>query len=55
MLPTYQSDHFIEKIERAILIVRGHKIILDVHLAELYGVEIKTLNRAVRRNRERFR
>lgn len=44
----------LERIERRILLVRGQKVMLDVHLAELYGVETKTLNRAVKRNRERF-
>ena len=43
-----------ERIERAILILRGHKVMLDADLAALYGVETKVLNQAVRRNRERF-
>lgn len=42
------------RIERRILLVRGHKVMLDADLAELYGVETKMLNRAVRRNIERF-
>ena len=37
-----------------ILLIRGHKVILDADLAELYGVETKALTRAVRRNPERF-
>jgi hypothetical protein len=41
-------------IERAIVQVRGHRVILDEDLARLYGVEVKALNQAVRRNRERF-
>jgi hypothetical protein len=41
-------------IERRILIVRGAKVLLDSDLAELYGVETKRLNEAVRRNRTRF-
>ena len=40
--------------ERRILLLRGHKVMLDFDLAELYGVETKTLNQAVKRNRERF-
>jgi phage regulator Rha-like protein len=44
----------IERIYRSILLIRGHKIILDKDLAELYGVETKALTRAVRRNNERF-
>lgn len=43
-----------ERIERAILLIRGHKIMLDADLAELYGVETGALNRAVKRNTERF-
>ena len=43
-----------KSIEARILLIRGHKVILDVDLAELYGVETKALTRAVRRNVERF-
>lgn len=43
-----------ELIERAILLVRGQKVILDEDLAELYGVEIRILNQAVKRNIRRF-
>ena len=43
-----------ERIERAILLIHGQKIMLDTHLAELYGVETKVLNRAVKRNLQRF-
>jgi hypothetical protein len=43
-----------ERIERAIIVVRGHKVILDADLADLYQVETKALVRAVRRNAERF-
>jgi len=43
-----------ERIERAILLLRGQKVMLDEDLAELYGVEVKALNQAVRRNVERF-
>ena len=41
-------------VEARILLIRGHKVILDADLAELYGVETKALTRAVRRNPERF-
>lgn len=34
--------------------LRGHKVLLDADLALLYGVSIKALNQAVRRNLERF-
>lgn len=43
-----------ERIELRILLLRGHKVILDSDLAELYGVETRTLNQAVQRNLERF-
>jgi hypothetical protein len=42
------------RIEQNIFFIRGQKVMLDVHLAELYRVETKTLKRAVRRNQERF-
>ena len=41
-------------IEGCILFIRGHKVMLDRHLAALYGVETRALNQAVRRNIERF-
>ncbi len=43
-----------EQIQHRILLLRGQKVMLDVDLADLYGVETKTLNRAVSRNIERF-
>ena len=43
-----------ELIERRICMVRGHKVMLDQDLAELYGVTTKALNQAVGRNIERF-
>jgi phage regulator Rha-like protein len=44
----------VERIERAILSIRGEKVMLDSDLAELYGVETKRLNEQVRRNLSRF-
>ena len=44
----------LELLEKAIVLVRGEKVMLDRDLAELYGVETRTLNQAVRRNLERF-
>ena len=44
----------VERIERAILSIRGEKVMLDSDLAELYGVETKRLNEQVRRNLARF-
>ena len=44
----------IEKIEKLIFLVRGQKIMLSTHLADLYGVESRILVQAVKRNIERF-
>lgn len=44
----------IKEIEEKIYVIRGHRIMLDSDLAEVYQVETKTLKRAVRRNRHRF-
>src|SRR5436190_14241 len=44
----------IERIARAIYLLRGHKVMLDFDLAALYGVATKVLNQAVKRNRDRF-
>jgi len=44
----------IEKIEKAIYLIRGEKVMLDRDLALLYGVETKILNKAVKRNFQRF-
>lgn len=44
----------IEHISRAILVLRGQKILLDTELAELYGVPTKVLLQAIKRNAERF-
>ena len=43
-----------ERIERSILLIRGHKVMLDADLAVLYGVSVGRLNEAVKRNRDRF-
>ena len=43
-----------ERIERSILLIRGHKVMLDADLAALYGVETKQLVRAIKRNISRF-
>src|SRR5712672_3079451 len=44
----------VELIERRIYLVRGHKVMLDSELAELYQVPTKVFNQAVSRNRNRF-
>ena len=43
-----------ERIAQGILMIRGHKVMVDTDLAELYGVTTKRLNEQVKRNRERF-
>ena len=43
-----------EQIERVIVLISGHKVMLDRDLAELYGVEVKQLKRQVKRNQDRF-
>jgi len=43
-----------ERIESKIYLFRGKKVMLDSDLAQLYGVEAKMLNQAVRRNKARF-
>jgi hypothetical protein len=43
-----------QQIDRSILLLRGHKVILDADLAGLYGVQTKALKQAVRRNLARF-
>jgi hypothetical protein len=44
----------VELIERKIYLIRGHKVMLDSDLAELYEVETRTLIQAVKRNINRF-
>ena len=44
----------IEEIRTRIHVIRGRQVMLDKDLAELYGVETKVLNQAVKRNIERF-
>lgn len=44
----------IEKIDKAIYLIRGEKVMLDRDLAHLYGVSTAALNQAVRRNLDRF-
>ena len=42
------------RIERTVLRLRGSNVMLDTDLASLYQVDVRVLNQAVRRNRERF-
>lgn len=43
-----------ERIEHSILLLRGHKVLLDNSLAALYAVETRALIQAVQRNKDRF-
>ena len=43
-----------KRIEQTILVIRGHRVMLDTDLADLYGVTTKRLNEQVKRNRNRF-
>ena len=52
-MPT-MSSFPAERIERAIVVLRGHKLMLDKDLAALYAVPTKVLLQAVKRNPERF-
>jgi hypothetical protein len=44
----------VKGIETRILLIRGHKVLLDADLASLFGVETRGLNQAVKRNPARF-
>ena len=44
----------VDRIEKAILLIRRQKVMLDADLAELYGVETRVLVQAIKRNLERF-
>jgi hypothetical protein len=43
-----------ERILKQIILLREEKVMLDLHLAELYGVETRALKQAVKRNLNRF-
>ena len=44
----------VQFVERRIYLIRGHKVMLDEDLGELYGVSTKQLNQQVKRNQKRF-
>jgi hypothetical protein len=44
----------VHDITRAILVLRGQRVLLDAELATLYGVTTKRLNEQVKRNAARF-
>ena len=48
------SEQLPDKISKKIFLIRGHRVMLDVDLANLYGVTTGNLNKAVRRNQFRF-
>ena len=48
------NEQELEPIKRKIYELRGQRVMLDFDLAELYGVETRVLNQAVKRHRERF-
>jgi ORF6N domain len=52
--PTPSVHLPLERIERKILLIRDHKVMLDADLAELYGVTTGVLVRQVKRNPKRF-
>ena len=43
-----------QELAQLVFLVRGEKVMFDADLAELYGVEARSLNQAVTRNRKRF-
>jgi len=43
-----------ERVENRILAIRGHRVMVDTDLAEVYGVPTKALNQAIKRNADRF-
>lgn len=48
------SEVNLSKIEKMIYVIRGQKVMIDSDLAELYGVLTGNLNKAVKRNSDRF-
>ncbi len=53
-MATKASLESVQRVEQAILHIRGHRVILDGDLAAFYGVPTKRLNEQVRRNLRRF-
>jgi hypothetical protein len=49
-----QSLVVVQRVERALLVLRGHRVILDADFAALYGVATRRLNEQVKRNVDRF-
>lgn len=53
-MPTSKSLIPVERIEKSILLIRSHKVMLDKDLATLYEVKPIALRQQVRRNMDRF-
>jgi hypothetical protein len=53
-MPSDRAIIPVSHIERRIILVRGHKVIIDADLAQFYGVSTKRLNEQVKRNKSRF-
>ena len=51
---TVSQTVLVERVERKIYLIRGHKVMLDSDLARLYGVKPIRLREQVKRNRQRF-
>jgi hypothetical protein len=52
--PPKEERALLELLERNIFFIRGRKVVLSMHLADLYGIEARVLVQAVKRNRDRF-
>src|ERR1700736_3687700 len=53
-MPKPPNKLIIDRLGQLIYEIRGQRVMLDSDLAAIYGVETKALNRAVKRNRDRF-
>ena len=49
-----KRQNLLEQVQRIIVVLRGHRVILDADLALLYGVENRVLLQPVQRNVEQF-
>jgi hypothetical protein len=52
--PAHRGPTTLARVERTIIRLRGHNVVLDVDLAALYGVSTKRFNEQVKRNLQRF-
>jgi len=43
-----------DQVQEKIIVLRGHKIIVDADVAELYGLDTREINQAVKNNPEKF-